>query len=187
MIIEDDTLVSCSTIEETRIYFEELVQTIEHSSLMEEIDVLIDPYQSILVPCLEAFKDYENQIKHILQRAIDNGAMRLGTYSQLYKAFKNYLENEDPTELSLTEILSYLEPETSEALYIMENGPSPLVICDSDESLSDPEFPELEPNQYHRVITPSSSLTDIPHANEGEVTWLTESMKQINPSKWHSD
>jgi hypothetical protein len=190
VIIEVDlnNLVTCKTLEQTQIFFEELAQTTAFNPCMEEMIVLVHPAHCVLIPNLETFEENKIQVKQIIQSAIDDGAKHLAYYSDLFHAFKEYVESgrtipcplfvtvNDPPELlqNETATTNTVENENNSTteFIVLQNYQLPMEEGSSEETII---------NQ--RTLTPSN----IPISPGAEVRSLTESMQQINPSEWHSD
>uniref|UniRef100_A0A914Z7K7 C2H2-type domain-containing protein n=1 Tax=Panagrolaimus superbus TaxID=310955 RepID=A0A914Z7K7_9BILA len=187
---EFSTVVTCVSFEEAKSFFEDLVRSTDYSSDMEEVDVVLHPSQAILIPNFENFEEHQNEIRHVLQSALDDGGKLIATYGEIFKSFKEYIESGKTISCTFFEeefASSFAEP------LLSDNISSHLLDFDDNESTNSlinneiiaTEFTQLQ--NYQASNEPVIEISNIPLSPEGEVTWLTESMQQINPSQWHSE
>jgi hypothetical protein len=184
---EFSTAVTCFSIEDAKSFFEDLVNSTNYNPIMEEIEIVLHPSQTILIPNLESFEEQRNEIQHVLQSAIEDGGKVIATYGEIFKTFKEYIESGKTSSCTFFEedVLSFTEPVVidllSPPLYELDDN-------ESSSSLINSEMHENEYTQFHDYESSNEPVNEIiPTSPEGEVIWLTESMQQIDPSQWHSE
>jgi hypothetical protein len=184
---EFSTAVTCFSIEDAKSFFEDLVNSTNYNPIMEEIEIVLHPSQTILIPNLESFEEQRNEIQHVLQSAIEDGGKVIATYGEIFKTFKEYIESGKTSSCTFFEedVLSFTEPVVidllSPPLYELDDN-------ESSSSLINSEMHENEYTQFHDYQSSNEPVNEIiPASPEGEVIWLTESMQQIDPSQWHSE
>jgi hypothetical protein len=178
--VDLNNLVVCKTLEQTQTFFEELAETTDFNPCMEEMIVLVHPAQCILIPNLETFEEHKTQVKQIIQSAINDGAKHLAYYSDLFYSFKEYVESGKTIPCPL--FVTVHPPELSS-----ESIHNNFAVLENDENNEATELRDLQNYQSPTETIIQDIISNIPTSPGGEVTSLTESMQQINPSQWHSE
>jgi hypothetical protein len=181
--VDVNNLVTCKTLEQTQIFFEELTQTTDFNPCMEEMIVLVHPVQCVLIPNLETFEENKIQVKEIIQAAIEDGAKHLAYYSDLFHSFKEYVESGRTIPCPLfVDAPESLSDETSATTSIEnENNSTEFIV------LQNFQLPIEEGSNEETIQRRTLNPSNIPISPGAEVRSLTESMQQINPSEWQSD